>query len=65
MIHLLSYSSGAIGYGLSDDLDEAMKEAEERCAERDQIAHIVNRSTCKLLAVVERTPNGFKAKKME
>lgn len=65
MAHLLSYTSGIIGHGLSDDLDVAMIQAIDRCTEMGMGATIVNRSTYAVLAVITPTSEGYQAKKME
>lgn len=65
MSYLLSYQSGVVGYGLSNNFDEAMSEAEERCTEMQQSATIINRSTYAVLAEVSLTSEGYKASKKE
>jgi hypothetical protein len=65
MAHLLSYTSGVVGHGLSNDLDTAIDQAIDRCTEMGMGANILNRSTSVVLAVITPTSEGFKAKKME
>jgi len=65
MGHLLSYTNGIIGHGLSNDLDEAMREAEERCNEMQQAATIVDRHTYRVRAKVHATISGYTAIKEE
>lgn len=54
-----------LGYGLPDDIDEAMTEAVERCTEVQQTAIIINRVGLKKLAEIITTPDGYQAKKKE
>lgn len=61
MSYLLSYQSGVVGYGLSNNFDEAMSEAEERCTEMQQPATIVERSTYCVLAEVTFSDGRYRA----
>ncbi|QBE66827.1 hypothetical protein [Pseudoduganella lutea] len=66
MSYLLSYASGVIGYGLSDDLDVAMDQAVQRCEVMQQAATIVNRETYQVVASVEPVgPGLYKAQKAQ
>lgn len=65
MPYLLSYQYGTIGYGLSKDLDQAIEEAKERCAEMAQNATIVDRATYEVAAEIKWTPSGYTASKKD